>query len=130
MPDHAGMAIRMLRPLLVAVIGLVLLVTGLGQRPLIHQDTLAGIEVVPGVATPICHDGSGAKLGGNGEGTAGGHACCDACALLAPAILPASPGLAGPFAVAAFATHAGAVAWAPSLARLRGPKLSQGPPTA
>ncbi len=84
---------------------------------------------IPGVAFHICHTGDS-----DGDGPApvdpSHHDCCDACALLAPVTLADEPSVSGPASVMHYVEHAHAMAWVPTIARLRTPRQSQGPPTA
>jgi len=82
---------------------------------------------IPGVAVYICHAGEDS---GSFPEAPPQHDCCDACALSAPVTLAAAPILTEPGSVARYVEHAQAMAWAPTVTRLRTPRQSQGPPTA
>jgi hypothetical protein len=105
-----------------------LALTGLGRGlAAAHAHAPAAISV-GGIVVPICHSDPGDASGTPDRG--GQHDCCDACALLAPAVLPGPPDLTAPAALAYFAQHVHAAAWVRIVARLRTPRQSQGPPTA
>ena len=117
-----------LRRSLVAVLFIALTLTGLG-RALASAVPSEGLhDVIPGVHVPICHSGAGENSTDPGQPVS--HDCCDDCALLGIAVLPAPPVLSRPASVEHFAEHAQAVAWAPVLARPRDPRMSRGPPAA
>lgn len=78
-------------------------------------------------AFPICHAGPG---DGSVPDEPQAHDCCDACALLAPAIAGAPPPLSRPVVATGGTTLAAAVASWPATARRRTPRQSQGPPAA
>ena len=117
-----------LRRTLVAALILALTLAGVGRALAATTQPGAAHDVIPGVHVPICH--SGADGAPSGPARPDGHDCCDDCALLAPALLPSPPVLAGPAPVELFADYAGAIPWSPVLARPRDPRLSRGPPTA
>lgn len=115
-----------LRRGLVAILIITLTLAGLG-RAMASVPEVAGLhDVIPGVHVPICHAGDVPA----DPSQPPSHDCCDACALLAVAVMPAPQVLSLPAPVAHFAEHAQAIAWAPVIARLRDPRLSRGPPAA
>ena len=114
-----------LRRSLVAILIIALTLAGLGRAFASFADLR---DAIPGVHVPICHSGPGRVPAGPAQPAS--HACCDDCALLAPAMLRAAPTLSKPAPVAHFAEHAHALAWAPALSRPRDPRLSRGPPAA
>ena len=115
-----------LRRGLVAALIIALSLAGLG-RALAAAAPFGDLgAAIPGVRVPICHAGAPST----DPARPASHDCCDDCALLAPAVLPAPPVLAGPAPVAFFAAHIHALAWAPRIARRREPRLSRGPPAA
>jgi len=104
----------------------VLTLAGVG-RGLAAGSDMASSFVIPGVAFHICHTGEGE---GSIPADQAHHDCCDACALCAPVTLADAPSLTGPASVMRFVEHVQAMTWVPTLARLRTPRQSQGPPTA
>ena len=82
---------------------------------------------IPGVTPQICHTG---EAGGSLPGDEPHHDCCDRCVLFAPVTLADAPSVSGPGSVLHYVEHAHAVAWVPTLARLRTPRQSRGPPVA
>ncbi len=117
-----------LRRSLVAVLFIALTLTGLGRALASAVQSEGFHDVIPGVHVPICHSGAGESPVDPAQPTS--HDCCDDCALLGIAVLPAPPVLSRPATVEQFAEHAQALAWAPVLARPRDPRLSRGPPAA
>lgn len=117
-----------LRRTFVAALIVALTLAGLGRALATTAQLGDAHDVIPGVHVPICHSGEDGTPADPAQPA--GHDCCDACALLAPALLPSAPVLAGPAPVAHYADHAHAVAWSPVLARPRSPRLSRGPPAA
>ena len=117
-----------LRRSLVAVLLIALTLSGLGRALASAVQPGSVGDVIPGVHLPICHSGAGESPADPAQPAS--HDCCDHCALLASAVLPAAPILAGPAPVAHFAAHSRAIAWAPVLSRPRDPRLSRGPPAA
>ena len=81
----------------------------------------------PPGAFAICHAGPG---GGPVPVGPRSHACCEACALLAPAIAPPPPLLSRPAAGATLAAVTVAMEPWPAMARRRTPRQPQGPPAA
>lgn len=116
------------RFVLAATLMLILALTGVG-RGFVAMASEASHSLA-GVTVPICHSGPGEASIPSDPAHPVQHDCCDACALLAPTVLPAAPVLTTPTAVEHHAAHAAAIAWSPHLARLRGPRLSRGPPSA
>ena len=116
-----------LRQVLAAVLILVLTLAGAGRGFAAAPDPVG--SVLAGFHAPICHSGGDAQ-GPDDPAVPAGHDCCDACALLAPAILPAPAALSRPAPVAHDASHDGAPSWVPAAARPRSPRQSQGPPAA
>ena len=117
-----------LRRSLVAVLIIALTLSGLGRALASTVQPASVHDVIPGVHLPICHSGSGEAPADPSRPVP--HDCCDDCALLALAVLPAPPALAALAPAEHFAEHARAIAWAPVLARPRDPRLSRGPPAA
>lgn len=117
-----------LRRTLVAALIVALTLAGLGRALATTTGAVPTGDVVGGVYVPICHHGAGEAPSDPAQ--PGGHDCCDACALLAPAVLPSAPVVARPASVAYYADHARAVPWSPVVARPRDPRLSRGPPAA
>ena len=118
-----------LRQFLVVILTFVLTLTGVGRgfagTPSTDmRDTVAGLHV------EICHSGAADAHGPVDPAIPVQHDCCDACALLAPAVLPEPPVVSEPASVHVHAVHARAVAWMPSPARAWSPRQSQGPPAA
>ena len=105
---------------------LVLTLAGVGRGLAAASDMVPGFGI-PGVALHICHAGEG---DGSVPGDPAQHDCCDACALSAPVTLAEAPSLTGPASVVCFVAHVQAMAWVPTDVRVRGPRQSQGPPTA
>ncbi len=115
-----------LRRSLVAVLIIALSLAGLG-RALAAAAPVGDLgAAIPGVPAPICHAGAPSS----DPSQPASHDCCDACALLAAALLPTPPVLAGRAPVAIFAPQVPALAWAPRIARRREPRLTRGPPAA
>lgn len=114
----------LLRPLLAALLICVLTLSGAARGLAGTPAQAHGPGEISGVA-PICHSGPS-----EGQAPADGAApaCCDACALMVCAVLPAPPALARPvvFAQAPFVAVPGA--GASTQVRVRTPRLSQGPP--
>lgn len=110
-----------------AILIVALTLTGLGRAVATTFDPAEARDAIPGVHVPICHSGGGVPSDPERPPQ---HDCCDACALLAPAVLPAAPALAGPAPVARLAAPAAAAAWVPVLARPWSPRQSRGPPAA
>ena len=80
--------------------------------------------VLAGIAVPICHSGDPA----DGPATPQSHHCCDACALFAPAVLPAAPQVTTlGFQAHRLAYRFGAL-WSAILVRQRTPRVPQAPP--
>jgi hypothetical protein len=115
-----------LRRALVAVLILALTLSGIGRSVASTVDQVGGPYAIAGV--PICHSGAGGPP--VDPAIPSRHDCCDACALLAPAVLPTPPFVCAPASVAHYAAHARAVDWAPTVLRPRSPRQSQGPPAA
>jgi hypothetical protein len=106
---------------------LVLTLAGVGRGLAAASDmTVTGFGI-PGVAFYICHTGEG---GGSAPADQSHHDCCDDCALLAPVTSADAPSMSGPASVMHYVEHTHAMAWVPTIARLRTPRQSQGPPTA
>ena len=117
-----------LRRSLVAALIIALTLAGLGRAFASTAQFTDVHDVIPGVHLPICHSGSGEAPADPSQPVS--HDCCDECALLAPATLPAPSVLAVPAPVEHFVEHARAISWAPIFARPRDPRLSRGPPAA
>ena len=124
-----------LRRSLVAALIIALTLSGLGrafassaQSAGVHDAILGVHDAIPGVHVPICHSGPGEAPADPSQPLS--HDCCDDCALLALAVLPAPPAIATLAPAEHFAEHARAIAWAPVIARPRDPRLSRGPPAA
>lgn len=117
-----------LRRNLVAVLIIALTLAGLGRAIASTERSGLVLDVIPGIHLPICHSGAGESPADPAQPVS--HDCCDDCALMALAVLPAPPVQSGPTPVEHFADHARAIAWAPVLARPRDPRLSRGPPAA
>ncbi len=117
-----------LRRSLVAALIIALTLSGLGRAVASSAQPVGVHDAIPGVHVPICHSGPGEAPADPSQPLS--HDCCDDCALLAPAVLPAPPAMAAPAPVEHFAEHARAIDWAPVLARPRDPRLSRGPPAA
>lgn len=85
--------------------------------------------VAPGQwgAFPICHAGSGSESVPDHPYSSD---CCDACALLAPAVAATPPVVIEPVALAQVVAIAVVVAPWPVMTRQRMPRQSQGPPAA
>ncbi len=119
-----------LRRGLVAILIITLTLAGLGRAmaspPQVAPEVGGLHDVIPGLHVPICHAGDVPA----DPSQPPSHDCCDACALLAAAVVPAPPVLSLPAPVEHYAGHAQAIAWAPVIARLRDPRLSRGPPAA
>jgi hypothetical protein len=105
----------------------VLTLAGVGRGMAAASDMAAPGFGVPGVAVHICHSGEG---DGSIPGDRTHHDCCDACAISAPATLADALSLTGPASVMHYVEHAEAMTWVPTVARLRTPRQSQGPPAA
>ncbi len=116
-----------LRQALAAVLILVLTLAGAGRGFAAAPD--AAGPALAGLNAPICHSGGDPRGPGDPAAPAG-DGCCDACALMAPAILPAPAALSGPAPAVQCASHARAPSWMPAAARARSPRQSQGPPAA
>ena len=106
-----------LRRSFLAVLIVALTLAGLGRALATTAQLAPHSATIAGVHVSICHAGDGPA----DPAQPVSHGCCDDCALLAPAVLPAPPVLPGPAPVARFAEHAQALHWAPLLARLRTP---------
>ena len=104
----------------------VLTLAGVGRGLALASDNAPSFAI-PGVAFHICHAGEG---DGSMPADQAHHEGCDICALCAPVTLADAPSLSGPASVMRFVVHVEAMTWVPSLARLRTPRQSQGPPTA
>ena len=105
----------------------VLTLAGVGRGLSAASDMTGPVYGIPGVTVEICHTGS------RDDSIPAGpvhHDCCDACTLLAPITLSDAPSLTAPASVVHFVEHVQALAWVPTLARLRTPRQSQGPPAA
>ena len=109
---------------IVAALVLVLTLSGLGRAMASPGEGLR--DAVAGLRFPICHSG-GAPADPALPST---HDCCDACALMASALLPAPPSLGRPAPVVRSARLARVEIRAPDVARPRDPRLSRGPPSA
>ncbi len=116
-----------LRQALTALLVLVLTLAGVGRGLAAASDRTAPGLGVASLAFPICHAGAG---DGSAPADPSRHDCCDACALLSPVTLADAPALSGPASVIHPIAHAQAMAWVPTVARLRTPRQAQGPPTA
>ena len=117
-----------LRRAVMAILIVALTLTGFGRAVATSLDPAGASAAIPGVQVPICHAGGGGVPSDPERPTR--HDCCDACALLAPAVLPAAPALDGPAPMARLAAPAAAAAWVSVLARPRSPRQSRGPPAA
>ena len=116
-----------LRSYLVVVLTFVLTLTGVG-RGFAGTPSLADVRyAIPGVHVQICHSGASDQHAPD-PALPVEHDCCEACALLAPALMPEPPVLSAPASAFYVAAHADALAWMPSTARPRSPRQSQGPP--
>lgn len=115
-----------LRRGLVAALVLALTLSGLGRASAWPEQGDGSSGVVAGVRFPICHAGEAPA----DPALPSSHDCCDACALLAAALLPAPPRLGHPAPASRFARPVAAVVRAPTIARPRDPRLSRGPPSA
>lgn len=112
------------RPWLAGVLALVLFLAGVGRGWSATPGGFEGGPVIAGVVAPICHG-----AGGDSAPAAPNHdACCDACALCAPATLPGMPDLTAPARVVHLATHEAASSWRPRAGRWRTPQLARAPP--
>lgn len=117
-----------LRHWLAAVLTIALTLAGLGRALASTEGAFDASLAIAGVHAPICHSGPGAAPADPARPAP--HDCCDGCALAAPAVLPTPPALSVPAPAARYADHAHALAWAPTIARPRDPRLSRGPPAA
>lgn len=104
-----------LRRSLVAVLLIALTLTGLGRALASTVPSEGFHDVIPGVHVPICHSGAGENPADPVQPIS--HDCCDDCALLGIAVLPAPPILSRPASLEHFAEHAQAISWSPVMAR-------------
>ncbi len=116
-----------LRRAVAAILIVALTLAGVGRAVATTVDRGDARDAIPGVHVPICHSGGGVPSDPEGPPQ---HDCCDACVLLAPAVLPAAPALAGPAPVARPAPPPASAAWVPVLVRPRSPRQSRAPPAA
>ena len=119
-----------LRRALAAILISALTLSGVGRAVATVPHPVDAHYAIAGVRVPICHSDAGTSTSPADPTHPTQHDCCDDCALLAPAVLPAAPSLTGPATVEHYAEHVHAVAWVPAIARLRTPRESQGPPAA
>lgn len=114
-----------LRRSLAAVLIIALTLAGLGRAAAaVGMNT----SVFAAGGVPICHSGADADRGDPARPAR--HDCCDDCALLAAAVLPAPPSLAEPARAARRAAPAQAAPRASVAARSRDQHLPRGPPAA
>ncbi len=117
-----------LRRALAMALILVLTLSGVGRAAAFAARPAEAGPIIGGVAVPICHTGSPRDPAGPGDPAA--HACCDACALLAPAVLPVAPAAIRHAPSGDPVERVQAAAGNPILARPRSPRQSRGPPAA
>lgn len=116
-----------LRRALVAVLVLVLTLSGTGRGWAAAHEAPHAVLTLRGVAIPICH--SGASDTSDPAGPAH-HDCCDQCVLCAPMLPPVAQRVPAPAGAEHVADPARGVPWTPVVARTRTPRQSQGPPVA
>lgn len=109
---------------IVAILLIVLTLAGFGRAMASPVDGVR--DAAAGLRFPICHAGEAPA----DPASPASHDCCDACALMASALLPAPPRLGSVSPVRRVVRHADLVVRAPDLARPRDPRLSRGPPSA
>ncbi len=109
-----------------ALAALLVMVTALAGAGRAAASTVDPVDLIPGFHAPICH--SGARGAADDPAAPTRHDCCDDCALVALAVLPAPPAVADPLAPAAAAEHGAFAAGPTTPARQRSPRQSQGPP--
>lgn len=109
---------------IVAALFIVLTLSGFGRAVASPADGLR--DAVAGLRFPICHSGEAPA----DPALPASHDCCDACALMASALLPAPPRLGSVAPVRRMVRHADLEDRAPDLARPRDPRLTRGPPSA
>ncbi|MQT12391.1 hypothetical protein [Segnochrobactrum spirostomi] len=111
---------------LALVLTLALMIAGLGRGIALAASLPVPALVIGDVVIPICHPGGA----GDDPADLARHACCNDCALGAPLILPQPPALSARAWIAWTADLSLSQPQRPALARLRLPRLSQGPPAA
>lgn len=116
--------------MLAAVLIIALTLAGLGRAVATTPYDADPLDVVAGLHVPICHAGADAPSDPASPAHPARHDCCDACALLAAAILPAGPVLSGPAPAGRFTAPVRAVGSVALIARPRSPRQSRGPPAA
>lgn len=111
----------------VAVLTVVLVLAGTGRALLLAD----AHEIVPvtidGVVLTICHTVTDPAPPSSDTPQ---HNCCDACLLMAATVLPVPPAVPLPIAHDFVVDHVDAMPWVPAFARLKTPRLAQGPPAA
>lgn len=113
-----------LRRVIVAVLTIVLVLTGAGRALVLADAQPQAAIAIDGVVIAVCHAGSDTSPGQTQ------HDCCDACLLMAPTLVPTPPELATPIELVYVVDHSHATTWVPVASRARSPRQSQGPPTA
>ncbi len=113
--------------LLAAALVLALTLAGVGRGIAFPDAEITG--AIPGPRVPICHTTRPVDAGHPADPT---HRpdCCEACALLAAAILPDAPAIEMTSAAPRAAEAEGLAAQVTVLRRLRTPRQPQGPPAA
>lgn len=112
------------RRALAAVLVIALTLAGVGRAV---AAVAPPADAVPGIHGPICHSGPGPATD---PAEPAPQDCCDGCALLAPAVLPAPPSVSRPAPAALAVSLLAAATTVPAAARPRGPHRSRGPPAA
>lgn len=116
-----------LRQAIAAVLFVVLTLSGIGRTMATPDGPVRPAVEIAGVVVPLCHAGSDHPAVPAGPGH---HDCCDDCVLCTAMALPDVAPLTAPARVEHVAVHADALTWAPAIARIPTPRLSQGPPAA
>ena len=106
---------------------LVLTLAGVGRGVAAISD---GAGSPLGFASSICHSASGEAPEGPHPPGPARHDCCDQGTCCAPALPPFTIGFFEPASVGPVVRHVRAPVGALSVARLRTPRLAQGPPAA
>jgi len=119
----------LLRRAVVALVMLALSLAGIGRGLAAAGGSGPPLIAIGGFVMSLCHTDDGGGHAGDPLNGAP-HDCCDQCTLCAAADMPIVPPFAPPARIVHFIEFGARVTEAPAPARLRTPRLSQGPPNA
>ncbi len=117
-----------MRRTVVALVMLALSLAGIGRGLAAANESGPAFIVVDGFVISLCHTDNG--NGGPDDPQNAPHDCCDQCTLRAAIDVPVVPIFAPPALIVHFIEFDSSVVAPPTFARLRTPRLSQGPPAA